>query len=100
MTKDKYYEMCEALGSTPVDTEIPVELEDLPFLVQQAILIYTTYLPDTYEYMGGNYTGKDLSNVEYVFSLFDLDKREQLEMYKLVLLIDKIRKKLEQKTVK
>ena len=40
MTKEQYFEMCEMLGSQPVDSEIPVELDDFPVEVQQAFLVY------------------------------------------------------------
>lgn len=59
MDKQAYFEMCEMLGSEPIDDEIPVEADDFPELVQKALHIYS-YLPDIWEGMSGTYMGKDL----------------------------------------
>ena len=32
MTKEAYFEMCEMLGSEPLESEIPLELDDFPDL--------------------------------------------------------------------
>jgi len=75
MTKDSYFEMCEVLGSEPVEEEIPVELDDFPDLVQQCFYIYSM-LTDTWDPMGGNYLGK---NYQIVFELLHLYKIEEAE---------------------
>ena len=58
MTRDTYFEMCEALGTEPVEEEIPVEFEDFCLDVQEALSIYQK-LRDEWDYMGGNYIGKN-----------------------------------------
>ncbi len=40
MTKDRYFEMCEALGSKPIESQIPVEFEDLVHELQEILVIY------------------------------------------------------------
>ena len=40
MTKQQYFDMCNQLGTEPLEHEIPVELDDLPLEVQQALLVY------------------------------------------------------------
>jgi hypothetical protein len=77
MTKDKYFEMCEMMGSEPVDSEIPIEIEDFPELVIQCFLIYRI-LPDIWDTMNGNYLGKDYSLIFSLFKLFNLDEPEHL----------------------
>jgi hypothetical protein len=77
MTKDKYFEMCEMMGSEPVDSEIPIELEDFPELVIQCFLIYRI-LPDIWDTMNGNYLGKDYSLIFSLFKLYSLDESEHL----------------------
>jgi hypothetical protein len=77
MTKDKYFEMCEMMGSEPVDSEIPVEIEDFPELVIQCFLIYRI-LPDIWDTMNGNYLGKDYSLIFSLFKLYSLDESEHL----------------------
>ena len=59
MDKHTYFEMCEMLGTEPIDDDIPIEVDDLPELVQKALHIYS-YLPDAWEGMSGTYMGKDL----------------------------------------
>lgn len=93
MTKEQYFEMCEALGSEPLDEEIPVEFDDLPLEVQEAMRIYNN-LQDSWDYMGGNYIGKNLNNFKDVLELYEVDKRDQREMYELILLLDRIRSKI------
>jgi hypothetical protein len=77
MTKDKYFEMCEMMGSEPVDSEIPVEIEDFPELVIQCFLIYRI-LPDIWDTMNGNYLGKDYNLIFNLFKLYGLDESEHL----------------------
>jgi len=91
MTKDQYFEMCEMLNSEPVDSEIPVEFDDLLDIVQQALELYS-YLPDRWEGMSATFMGKDYS---IVFSLFDTyeitEKTEQRIMLKIMSTTDRIR---------
>ncbi len=71
MTKDTYFDLCEQLNSEPLDDEIPIEIEDLPYEVQQAWKIFDL-LPDRFDSFSGNYYGKDLSSLLNYFSLFDI----------------------------
>lgn len=63
--------MCEALGSEPVEEDIPVEFADLPDEVQQSLEVYS-YLPDRWEGMSGTFLGKDYSIVFDLFNTFDI----------------------------
>lgn len=81
--------MCEALGSEPDEDEIPVEFEDLLYESQQAILLYN-YLIDVW--VGGMqsfYVGKNLSNIEYIFDIHDIQKGSRLYILEFIILIDK-----------
>jgi hypothetical protein len=71
MTKDTYFEMCEVLGTQPLDSEIPVEYDDFPLEVQEAIRIYNN-LQDSWDYMGGNYIGKNLTGFKDILSIFEV----------------------------
>lgn len=93
MTKDRYYEMCDALGSEPIPEEVPVELEDLPELVRQSLDIYWS-LRDDWDYMAGNYIGKSLINLFEVFSLFKVEEHEKLLVYRIMSMIDNERRTL------
>ena len=77
MTKETYFEMCEMLGSEPVEDEIPVDLEDFPYLVQQVFIIYNT-LADRWDPMGGTYLGKDYGIVFNLFELYDISCKEEV----------------------
>lgn len=92
MTKDAYYEMCEMLGSEPLESEVPVEYDDLPLEVQDALRIYNN-LTDNWDYMGGNYIGKNLGSLKFILEIYEIEKEDQRSVYELILNIDRIRAK-------
>ncbi len=93
MTKESYYEMCEMLGNEPVDSEIPVEMEDFPYVIQIAFEIYSV-LTDNWDTMSGAYIGKDYNIVFRLFDLYHIYEGEALFMLNTLKQIDGIRKKL------
>lgn len=93
MTKQQYFDMCEMLNSEPMDIEIPVEYEDLPVLVQSAFSIYET-LRDEWDYMGGNYIGKNQQNLFEIFKLYKIQQVEYLLLYKILSIIDSQRREI------
>jgi len=90
MTKDAYFEMCEALGSEPIESEIPVEFDDFPFEVQQAFNAYRM-LRDEWDFMNGNYLGKSLIGIKDVLEATEVDPSEQKFIVMLIRVIDNIR---------
>jgi len=92
MTKDSYFEMCEMLGTEPLDSEIPVEYDDFPVEVQEAIRIYNN-LQDNWDYMGGNYIGKNLNGFKDILTIFEVDPQDYRSVYELIMRIDRIRSK-------
>jgi hypothetical protein len=92
MTKQQYFEMCEELGSEPVEEEIPVEYDDLPLEVQEALQLYNT-LQDSWDYMGGNYIGKNLSYFGSILQMYQVPLEDQSKLYELIVYIDQIRAK-------
>lgn len=90
MSKAQYFEMCEMMGTEPIDSEVPVELDDLPNEVQIALDIYHN-LHDKWDSMVGMYLGKDLSIIREVFELWEIPKHEQKTYFILIRLIDSIR---------
>jgi hypothetical protein len=92
MTKDSYFEMCEMLGTEPLDSEIPVEYDDFPVEVQEAIRIYNN-LQDNWDYMGGNYIGKNLNGFKDILTIFEVDPQDYRAVYELIMRIDRIRAK-------
>jgi len=92
MTKDTYLEMCELLGNEPIDSEIPAEYDDFPVEVQEAIKIYNN-LQDNWDYMGGNYIGKNLTGFKDILSIFEVHPEDHRAVYELIMRIDRIRAK-------
>ena len=72
MTKDKYFEMCEMIGSEVKEDEIPVEYEDLHDDVQETLSVYNT-LQDNWDSMNGVYLGKSMVGITDVFRLMNVD---------------------------
>jgi hypothetical protein len=100
MTKEQYFDMCEQLGTEPVEEEIPVEFDDFPLEVQTALSIYKI-LRDEWEFVGGNYLGKNINGIFEVFDAYDIepcDKRFYLELIHMIdsVRIDEIRKQKKQ----
>lgn len=90
MTKDAYFEMCEVLGSTPVEEEIPFEFEDFPLGVQLAFIVYQN-LQDNWEPVSGQYLGKIRQNFVQVLDLLGIGTEDHKEIFTLVNLIDSVR---------
>lgn len=72
MTKEQYYDMCEALGNEPDPKEVPVEFDDLHIEVQEAYDIYIM-LQDMWDPMNGNYLGKNFSGLLDILALNGVD---------------------------
>lgn len=93
MTKDQYFEMCQALGSTPKEDEIPVEIGDLPYEVQDAFRVYD-YLQDSWDYFNGVYIGKNLAGIKDIFEICGIEPEMRECIFGYIMLIDKHRKEL------
>jgi hypothetical protein len=90
MTKDQYFEMCEAMGTEPVESEIPVEFDDFPLEVQQAFNAYKM-LRDEWDTMSGSYLGKSLIGVKDILEATEVDVSEHKLIIMLVRIIDNVR---------
>ena len=90
MTKDHYFEMCEALGTEPAESEVPIEIEDFPVEVQQAFGVYRM-LRDEWDTMSGIYLGKSLIGITEVLSATEIDAVDHKFITMLVRSIDVVR---------
>jgi hypothetical protein len=90
MTKEQYFEMCEVLGSEPLESEIPVEFEDFPLEVQQAFNAYRM-LRDEWDTMSGTYLGKSLIGIKDILEATEIDPSEQKFIIMLIRIIDNVR---------
>ena len=92
MTKDQYFEMCDQLGSEPIESEIPMDFSDLVLEVQEAFQIYNS-LQDCWDYMGGNYIGKNFNYIEIIFKMYGVEPEMHKTYMELLLEIDRTRSK-------
>jgi hypothetical protein len=99
MTKESYFEMCEMLGQEPIEDEIPVDINDLPFLVQQCMLMYGL-LEDRWDSMGGGYLGKNFSTVFDFFKVYEIEDTESLLVLELLQHMDAVRSKIVAEKIK
>ena len=90
MSKEAYFEMCEALGNQPKDDEVPVEFEDFPLEVQQALIAYRM-LRDEWDSMNGIYLGKSLIGISEVLEATEIDQEDRKFITMLVRTIDGVR---------
>ena len=79
MTKDMYFDMCDQLGTEPIEEEIPLDYTDFPELVQTCLLIYSK-LQDNWDSMGGAYLGKDYYTVFNLFNVYDIVQKEEQQI--------------------
>lgn len=80
MTKEQYFEMCEMLGSEPLDEEIPVEASDLCLEAQQALEM-ASFLPDRIDGFSGMYLGKDMGGLGAVFDVLNISDRYHVLLF-------------------
>lgn len=92
VTKETYFEICEQLGTEPIESEIPVELDDFPNDIQQAFLVYYR-LRDEWDGMSGNYMGKSFVGLVDMFDIFQISDQDKHTMLDWIVLIDAARAK-------
>lgn len=92
MTKDIYYEMCEALGSEPIEEEIPVEMEDFPIEVQESINVYFR-LKDDWDTMNGVYMGKSYTGLVDILDILEYKKDDRKYLLEWIGIMDAARSK-------
>ena len=81
--------MCELLGNTPIESEIPIDREDLNMDTQLAFYIYDK-LQANWEGMSGHYLGKDLSLLPILLSHYDFDNALKSYVWEIIPIIDNI----------
>jgi hypothetical protein len=83
--------MCEMLGSEPIESEIPVEFDDLFDEVQEAIRVYNM-LQDNFDSMSGVYLGKILNGINDIMEIAQVDDKRTC--FTVLQIIDNVRSKL------
>lgn len=95
MTKETYFEMCEALGNEPIDEEIPIEIDDFPDEVQEAISIYYK-LRDEWDTMNGIYMGKSFAGLGDILDILEVPMQDRKLLLEWVSVMDAARSKIYQ----
>ena len=88
MTKDQYFEMCEMMKTEPIESEIPVEFEDLNEDIQYTIGVYNM-LQDNWDTMNGTYLGKNLAGLTDIFRIMEVD--DYRTCFYIIGILDKVR---------
>lgn len=91
MTKEAYFDMCTALGTTAIEDDIPVSLEDFPVEVQYTFEVYII-LRDDNDPMSGNYIGKSMVGIKDIFDILEVPKELRHIVLTLIQLIDSVRR--------
>jgi hypothetical protein len=81
------------MGNDPIDSEMPVEFEDFPIDVQQAILVYRM-LKDEWEGFNGLYLGKSFIGLTEILDYMEIDLEDRKLIVQLIKLIDSARAEL------
>lgn len=92
MSKEAYFEMCEALGSEPLEDEIPVEMDDFPDEVQEAISIYYK-LRDEWDTMNGIYLGKSFAGFGDILDILEVPIEDRKYLLEWIAIMDAARSK-------
>lgn len=79
------------LGTEPKEDEIPVEYEDLPDEVQEAIIVYNM-LQDNWDGMNGIYLGKVLAGINDIFEIAKIEDKQTC--FNIIQILDNIRAKI------
>jgi len=93
MTKETYFEMCEALGTEPIEEEIPVEMDDFPDEVQEAVNVYYK-LRDEWDTMNGVYMGKSYVGLRDILDILEIPKEDRKYVLDWVGIMDAARSKM------
>ena len=91
MTKEQYFEMCEMLGSEPIDEEIPVDFIDLPVEAQEAYHVYNL-ISDNWDSMSGTYLGKNLAGIKDIMDILGVE--DKILCLRIISIIDTYRREL------
>ena len=93
MTKDQYFEMCESLGAEPDENEIPVEFNEFPLEVQEAIAVYYK-LKDEWDTMNGGYMGKSFAGFADILDILEVPFSDRRLLLEWIGLMDSVRAKV------
>ena len=94
MNAERYFELCEQMGKEPKEDEIPIDFNDLPDIVQEALNCFNCLGDKVVPDIG--YIGKDYTNLCYFTKGYN-DDEQVLFLEILTWLDDKAIKKSTEK---
>lgn len=74
MTRDRYLDMMEQLGTEPIEEEIPPDWEDLPEIIIDALNTFNALGDRVYPEIG--FTGKDYTNLSFFLEVYNIQDKE------------------------
>ena len=92
VTKETYFEICEQLNSEPLEEEIPVELDDFPDELQEAINVYFR-LRDDWDGFSGTYLGKNFTGLADILDIYQINNESRQDVLDWIFIIDRVRAK-------
>lgn len=92
VSKEVYFEICEQLGTEPLEEEVPVEFEDFPDEVQEALNIYFR-LRDEWDSFSGSYLGKSFTGLGDILDIYQASNESRQDILDWIFIIDKVRAK-------
>jgi len=93
VTKETYFEICEQMGTEPVESEIPVDLDDFPVEIQQVLNIYFK-LRDEWDSMSGTYMGKSYAGLIDILDIHSVENADREFVLDWLSIIDRVRSKI------
>ena len=67
--------MCHQLGKDPDPDEMPPEVQDFPYEIQEAFLIHAL-MPDRWDGASGSYMGKDWSALNVLLDIHKIEDQK------------------------
>ena len=92
VTKEMYFEICEQMGNNPIEDEIPVEIDDFPDEIQEAMNIYFR-LRDDWDGFSGTYMGKNFTGLADILDIYQISKENRQDLLDWIFVIDRVRSK-------
>lgn len=85
------------MGTDPVEEDMPIDYDDLPDEVQNALMLHS-FLPSRIAEFSGTYLGKDYGNLSFLFNMHEVtEKSWQLFYFRVMLMTDTIQMKIIEK---
>ena len=88
MNKDQYLRMVEQTGEEIDWDRIPPDVEDFPDAVITALNIYNSLGNRVYPDIG--YVGKDYTNLELLYKLYYIEKKDKDFIFEILLYLESI----------